>query len=356
MATNGSKGLASVSDLTAWVAGTANEIDVASDGDGTITLSLSGNMDEIAALTPTDSNIIVGNGTSWIAESGDTARTSLGLGTGDSPTFTSLALTATAGVPFDSGGWIGRPDPISTHSNILGSLFCGDDGENVGRIAIGSNANHASLQYNRYFDGTNSQQSDSSRPSYQIILGTASDYIMFGRSPAGSATIVPQLTVDGATSDVTIAGGLVVNTSSLTVKASTSSVGIGTASPARQLHIAHASLPYLHMTDDDSGHTATDGLSIGLRGTGYLDAIIRLRENRPLSFWTNNAVRMTVLSSGEVGINTTTPHEFLEVAGKIRSNTAFNLNGTDGITTTFVDADGNTISVVGGIITAKTAP
>lgn len=35
---------------------------------------------EIAALAVTDGNFIVGNGTSWVAESGSTARTSLGLG------------------------------------------------------------------------------------------------------------------------------------------------------------------------------------------------------------------------------------------------------------------------------------
>jgi hypothetical protein len=40
----------------------------------------------------------------------------------------------------------------------------------------------------------------------------------------------------------------------------------------------------------------------------------------------------------------------------VRADTAFNVDGTDGITTTFVDNDGNTITVVGGIITAKTAP
>ena len=32
------------------------------------------NLDQIAALTPTDSNIIVGNGSAWVAESGATAR------------------------------------------------------------------------------------------------------------------------------------------------------------------------------------------------------------------------------------------------------------------------------------------
>jgi hypothetical protein len=44
----------------------------------------------IAALAVTDGNIIVGNGSTWVAESGATARTSLGLGTGDSPTFTAV--------------------------------------------------------------------------------------------------------------------------------------------------------------------------------------------------------------------------------------------------------------------------
>ena len=44
----------------------------------------------IAGLAVTDGNIIVGNGTTWVAESGSTARTSLGLGTGDSPTFTAV--------------------------------------------------------------------------------------------------------------------------------------------------------------------------------------------------------------------------------------------------------------------------
>lgn len=49
-------------------------------------------LSDIADLTPTDSNIIVGDGSTWVAESGDTARTSLGLGTGDSPQFTAVNI------------------------------------------------------------------------------------------------------------------------------------------------------------------------------------------------------------------------------------------------------------------------
>ena len=45
----------------------------------------------IAALAKTDSNFIVGSGSAWVAESGATARTSLGLGT--------MAVVATNAVP-----------------------------------------------------------------------------------------------------------------------------------------------------------------------------------------------------------------------------------------------------------------
>lgn len=48
---------------------------------GTNVQAYSALLSAIAALTPTDGNIIVGNGATWVAESGATARTSLGLGT-----------------------------------------------------------------------------------------------------------------------------------------------------------------------------------------------------------------------------------------------------------------------------------
>jgi hypothetical protein len=52
--------------------------------------AISARLTDIAGLAVTDGNIIVGNGTTWVAESGATARTSLGLGTGDSPQFTGV--------------------------------------------------------------------------------------------------------------------------------------------------------------------------------------------------------------------------------------------------------------------------
>lgn len=47
---------------------------------------------DIAGLAVTDGNIIVGDGTNWVAESGDTARISLGVGTTDSPQFTAVNI------------------------------------------------------------------------------------------------------------------------------------------------------------------------------------------------------------------------------------------------------------------------
>jgi hypothetical protein len=66
---------------------------------------LDSDLTAIAALTPTDGNVIVGDGSAWVAESGATARTSLGVGTGDSPQFTGVELShATANTLTGSSG------------------------------------------------------------------------------------------------------------------------------------------------------------------------------------------------------------------------------------------------------------
>lgn len=61
---------------------------------GTNVQAYSANLVAIAALAVTDGNIIVGDGVTWVAESGATARASLGLGTGDSPQFAAINIGA----------------------------------------------------------------------------------------------------------------------------------------------------------------------------------------------------------------------------------------------------------------------
>lgn len=53
---------------------------------------LDGDLTAIAGLAKTDGGFIVGNGAAWVLETGNTARTSLGLGTGDLPTFAGLVI------------------------------------------------------------------------------------------------------------------------------------------------------------------------------------------------------------------------------------------------------------------------
>jgi hypothetical protein len=51
-------------------------------------------LQDVAGLAVTNGNFIVGDGSNFVAESGATARTSIGLGTGDSPQFTGVELGA----------------------------------------------------------------------------------------------------------------------------------------------------------------------------------------------------------------------------------------------------------------------
>jgi len=80
---------------------------------------------EIAALAVTDGNFIVGNGTAWVAESGATARTSLGLGSiatqaSDSVSITGGSITGITDITVADGG-TGASTEAGARSNLLPS-------------------------------------------------------------------------------------------------------------------------------------------------------------------------------------------------------------------------------------------
>jgi hypothetical protein len=100
-------------------------------------LVLPTNLSDINALTPADSTIIVGDGVEWVAETGATARTSLGLGTGDSPAFTALTLSGlTTGhvVLANSAGALTALDVTAK-----GSLIVGDGAGAPVAVAVAAN-------------------------------------------------------------------------------------------------------------------------------------------------------------------------------------------------------------------------
>ncbi len=148
---------------------------------------------DIAALTPTDGLFIVGNGSDFVGESGNTARTSLGVGTGDSPTLTALSLSTQLNLT-----------PISAPAHTEGRVFYDDDAKtlvyyneeadvsmNLGReewIRVyndsGSAITNGSIVYVSGYDATNDlpeiSLADATDPNASRIAGVATHDIENG--------------------------------------------------------------------------------------------------------------------------------------------------------------------------------
>ena len=106
---------------------------------------LDAQLTDVAGLTPSDGSLIIGDGTNFIAESGDTARTSLGLGTGNSPTFAGLSLSSGASTGLamtrsSAGQWFSMNDGTDTFGvyNISGTPE-GNIAANIGSLTIDTN-------------------------------------------------------------------------------------------------------------------------------------------------------------------------------------------------------------------------
>jgi|TARA_R110000823_G_scaffold224315_2_gene352329 hypothetical protein len=85
--------------VTPQTAGTVTSITAGTGlSGGTITstgtIAAAGRLADVAGLAVTNSGVIVGDGSNFVLETGATLRTSLGLGTGDSPQFTAVNIGA----------------------------------------------------------------------------------------------------------------------------------------------------------------------------------------------------------------------------------------------------------------------
>lgn len=145
-------------------------------------LTLPTNLTDINALTPSDGNVIVGDGTEWVAESGNTARTSLGLGTGDSPQFTNVTLSGlTTGhvVLANSAGAL-----TALNVTTKGSLIVGDGAGAPTTLAVGANT-HVLTANSGATNGIEWAAIPNSIRDYQQITSSGT-----WTNPGGSFTLV----------------------------------------------------------------------------------------------------------------------------------------------------------------------
>jgi len=173
-----------------------------------------------------DSEMIVGDGsTDPVAESGATLRTSIGVGTGDSPTFTAVTVgqvdvtgEGDLRLQDNTGGqFVGfdAPSAVSTSYTMTFPAAIGSVDQ-----ALTINNVDGTLQW-----ATISADAAGSDTQVQFNDG--------GTAFGGDAGLTYNKTTDA----LTVAGDLVVDTTTLFVDASEDRVGIGTDAPEKLFHV-----------------------------------------------------------------------------------------------------------------------
>jgi hypothetical protein len=141
-------------------------------------------------------------------------------------------------------------------------------------------------------------------------LGTKAVFLSTtAASVTGNVTIGGDLTVgsnalfvDESTGDISFYEDT-GTTAKLTWDASAESLGIGTSSPQRTLHV-HDDSTYIQITNDTTGTTSGDGFRMGYF-TGQTVFTMNQQENDGFAFSTNNTERMRIDSSGNLLVGKT---------------------------------------------------
>jgi len=160
---------------------------------------------DIASISPTDGQFIVGDGENWVGESDSIARTSLALGTANSPQFTGLTLTGSLIRNGSTSGTITFNVPATITSYTLtwpsavaavsGYVLSSDTSGNLSWVASGSGGsgvtdasyvvlgNHSSLSAERVLTGTANQITITDNGANSTVVLSTPQNIHSGASP-----------------------------------------------------------------------------------------------------------------------------------------------------------------------------
>jgi microcystin-dependent protein len=146
----------------------------------------------IAALATTDGNIIVGNGSTWVAESGATARTSLGLGS--IATQNSNAVTIT-------GGSISGITDIAVADGGTGASTAANARTNLG-VAIGTDV--------QAWDANLDQIAALTPTDGNFIVGNGATWVV-----ESGNTVLQSIGVTATTTELNVLDGVTATTAEL---------------------------------------------------------------------------------------------------------------------------------------------
>ena len=95
--------------------------------------------------------------------------------------------------------------------------------------------------------------------------------------------------------------------------ASNADIGVGTDTPSDKIHVFESTLPYIRLSNDNTG--LSTGLRLGINGSG--DAWLYTMSARDMNLGTNGTGRIFIESTGDVGIGTINPYSKLTMNGTV---------------------------------------